>query len=225
MLRDTGQIEPAETYAKRSVTAARRSGDLYHLPRMMAALAEIEAANGNFTQAERTYAQATDLVDSLLRGFPHPKHKNTLIATMSRVFDGHFQLALEQLSDVNKAFHVLESARARGLVDLLQGTDGLSLVYPRMTREIAVLNRALANEEDADRRTLLLDRLWELEVRSIRPRTPSADWQELHVAKPVSLQRLQARLAEGELVIEYVLGQPRSFALSPSTVIAFCGIP
>jgi CHAT domain-containing protein len=214
LLRDTGQIEPAETYAKRSVAAARRSGDLYHLPRMMAALAEIEAANGNFTQAERTYAQATDLVDSLLRGFPHPKHKNTLIATMSRVFDGHFQLALEQLSDVNKAFHVLESARARGLVDLLQGTDGQSLVYPRMTREIAVLNRALANEEDADRRTLLLDRLWELEVRSIRPRTPSADWQELHVAKPVSLQRLQARLAEGELVIEYVLGQPRSFALA-----------
>lgn len=216
LLRDTGQIETAETYAKRSVTAAQRSGDLYHLPQMMAALAEIEGVNGNFTKAERTYAQATDLVDSLLRGFPHPKHKNTLIATMSRVFDGHFQLALERLHDASKAFHVLESARARGLVDLLRGTDGQSLVYPRMTREIAALNRALTNEEDPGRRSLVLDRLWELEVRSIRPRTPSADWQELHAAKPVSLQRLQARLPEGELVVEYVLGQSRSFALAIS---------
>jgi len=216
LLRDTRQIDTAEAYAKRSVTAAQRSGDLFHLPQMMAALAEIEADNGNFIQAERTYAQATDLVDSLLRGFPHPKHKNTLIATMSRVFDGHFQLALEKLHDVRKAFHVLESARARGLVDLLQGTDGKSLVYPRMTREIAALNRALASEEDPDHRTLLLDRLWELEVRSIRPRSPSAGWQERHAAKPVSLQRLQARLADGELVIEYVLGQPRSFALAIS---------
>jgi CHAT domain-containing protein len=183
---------------------------------MMAALAEIEAANGNFVRAEAAYAQATDLVDALLRGFPHPRHKNTLIATMGRVFDGHFELALERLHDSGKAFHILESTRARGLVDLLQGTDGGSMAYPRMTREIAALNRDLANEEDSGRRGLLLDRLWELEVRSIRPRTPSADWQDLHAAKPISLQRLQASLAEGELVVEYVLARPRSFALAIS---------
>src|SRR3970282_1754171 len=101
-----------------------------------------------------------------------------------------FELALERLYDSGKAFHILESTRARGLVDLLQGTDGGSMAYPRMTREIAALNRDLANEEDSGRRGLLLDRLWELEVRSIRPRTPSGDWEDLHPAKPISLQPL-----------------------------------
>jgi hypothetical protein len=216
MLRDTGEIETAKSSAKRSVAAAQRAGDLYHLPQMMAALAEIEAASGNFIRAEAAYARATDLVDALLRGFPHPRHKNTLIATMSRVFDGHLALALDRLHDVGKSFQILESARARGLIDLLQGTDVGPMAYPRMTRDIAALNRDLASEEDPGRRGLLLERLWELEVRSIRPRTPSAEWRDLHAARPVSLQRLQESLADDELVIEYVLAHPRSFALAIS---------
>src|SRR5258708_8363627 len=53
----------------------------------------------------------------------------------------------------------------------------------------------------------LLDHLWELEVRSLHPRELSAFSQ----AQPVSLLQLQSSLAEGELVIEYVLEPSRSF--------------
>ncbi|MCZ2075900.1 MAG: CHAT domain-containing protein [Bryobacterales bacterium] len=219
-LRDAGNLATAAAYAKRGVAAARRAHDTYHLPQMLATLAEVEAANGNLGGADATYSQATDLVQALLRGFPHPKHKNTLIATMGRVFQGHFALALDSLHDLPKAFSILESARALGLVDLLRASDAHRVHSPwdeQAAHQVAVLQRNLSAETDPDRRSELLERLWELEVRSFRPRTPAAEWaQNLPAAKPVSIQRLRATLAHGELVIEYVLRRSRSFALAIS---------
>ena len=152
--------------------AAQRTGDLYHLPQMMAILAEIEAKNGNFNAAEAAYAQATDAVNGLLRDFPHPRHKNTLIATMSRVFQGHFELALDNLHDVAKAFAVVESAKAHGLVDLLHGSSARQgeAWDQHAVRRVAELQRGLSHERDQRRRSELLDQLWELEMRSFRSR-------------------------------------------------------
>jgi CHAT domain-containing protein/tetratricopeptide (TPR) repeat protein len=219
-LRDAGNVLAAKVYAKRGVAAARRARDVYHLPQMLAILAEIERANRNFRAADATYSEATDVVHALFRDFPHPKHKNTLIATMSRVFQGHFALALNSLQDVPKAFAILESARALGLVDLLRASDvhyAASSWNQSAARRIAVLQRALSSEADPHRRKELLDRLWELEVRSFRPRTSITEGvHEVPVAKPVPIQRFRSTLADGELVIEYVLGRSRSFALAIS---------
>ena len=85
------------------MAAAQHVGDLYHLPQLMAVLAEIEDSNGNLTQAEAEYSRATDLVDALLKGFPHPRNKNILVATMGRVFQGHFDLALNRSKDLGKS--------------------------------------------------------------------------------------------------------------------------
>jgi CHAT domain-containing protein len=208
----------AAVYAERSVAAAKHARDLYHLPQMMAVLAEIQAGNGYSRRAEATYVQATDLVGALLRDFPHPRHKNILIGTMGRVFQGHFELALIGLQDLGRAFQILESAKARGLVDLLRGPNGAPLSTspwdPRPAHQVAVLQRELSTEEDSSQRGRLLDRLWELEQRSFRLSPPDADSQALPAATPVSVQQLQSRLAADELVIEYVLGPTRSFALA-----------
>jgi len=49
----------------------KHAGDLYHLPQLMAVLAEIEDSNGNLTQAEAEYSRATDLVERPSQGlFP-----------------------------------------------------------------------------------------------------------------------------------------------------------
>jgi hypothetical protein len=181
-LRDAGNIATAAAYAKRSVAAAQHARDLYHLPQMLAILAEIEAANGNFTGAEAAYSQATDLVHALLKGFPHPRHKNTLIATMGRVFQGHFALALDSLHDLPRAFTILESARALGLVDLLRASEIRRDQSPwnrSATHKIAALQRNLSSEADPHRRSELLDQLWELEVRSFRPPAPGVQTQKL----------------------------------------------
>ncbi|MEZ5399230.1 MAG: CHAT domain-containing tetratricopeptide repeat protein [Bryobacteraceae bacterium] len=215
MLRDAGNNLHAVSYAKRSVAAAQRAGDLYHLPPMMAILAEIEAKNGNFSAAEAVYAQATDAVSGLLRDFPHPRHKNTLIATMSRVFQGHFELAIEDLHDVAKAFAVVESAKAHGLVDLLHGSSAHhgEAWDQHAVRQVAELQRTLSHESDQRRRSELLDQLWELEMRSFRPRDVGLGPGAPSAIRPVSIPLLQSRLSENELLIEYVLSSPRSFAL------------
>ena len=185
---------------------------------MMAILAEIEAKNGNFSAAEAAYAQATDAVNGLLRDFPHPRHKNTLIATMSRVFQGHFELALDNLHDVPKAFAVVESAKAYGLVDLLHGSSTRQgeAWDKHAVRQVAELQRSLSHEGDQRRRSELLDQLWELEMRSFRSRDVGLDHHTSSSVRPVSIPRLQSRLADNELLIEYVLSSPRSFALAIS---------
>ena len=218
LLRDTGKTSMAAVYAERSVAAARHARDLYHLPQMMAVLAEIEATNGSTRKSEATYAQATNLVDALLRDFPHPRHKNTLIGMMGRVFQGHFEVSLIGLNDFGKAFQILESAKARGLVDLLGGSRGTPRTSPiwdtQPAHQVAILQRKLSTEQDPSQRGRLLDRLWELEQRSFRAPAPSEAFQAPSSATPVSVQHLQSQLTKDELVIEYVLGPARSFALA-----------
>ena len=216
LLRTLGRTETAATYARRSVAAAQRAGDVYHLPQLTAVLAEIEESNGNLTRAEAEYSRATDLVDGLLKGFPHPRNKNILVATMGRVFEGHFDLALNRSKNLGKAFQILESARAYGLVDVLREPGGvrhhLSVLDSALALQIAAVNRDLSNEQDSGLRNRLLDRLWELEVRALHPNELSKSPQ----AQPISLQQLQASLPEGDLVIEYALQPLRSFALAIS---------
>ncbi len=135
---------------------------------------------------------------------------------MGRVFEGHFDLALNRSKDLGKAFQILESARAYGLVDVLREPGGvrhhLSVLDSALAPQIAAVNRDLSNEQDSGLRNRLLDRLWELEVRALHPNELSKSPQ----AQPISLQQLQSSLAEGDLVIEYALQPLRSFALAIS---------
>ena len=64
--REIGDKAGAARFARQSVHAARLSGDAYHLPQLLAELAESEAAIGNVREAEATFEHASDLVDSLL---------------------------------------------------------------------------------------------------------------------------------------------------------------
>jgi CHAT domain-containing protein len=216
LLQQLGKSDQASSYARQSVSAGQRAGDLYHLPQLMAVLGEIEAARGNLKEAEAQYARATDLVDGLLRGFPHPRNKNILVSTMGRVFQGHFDLAIEKMKDPAKAFAVLESARARGLVETIRDAGTAqrhSPVDAALAPQIAAVNRDLSREEDVEQRSRLLERLWELEMRSLTPRRLGSDAQGLTVRQPVSLQELQSRLAEDEALVEY--------ALTPTRAVAF----
>jgi CHAT domain-containing protein len=214
LLRDSGRADAAEGYARRSVDAAERAGDLYHLPQFTAALAEIEESNGRLKRAEADYSRATYLVDGLLKGFPHPRNKNILVATMGRVFQGYFDLELNRSKDLAKAFEILESARAYGLVDVLRESGGerhhLSVLDSELAPKIAAVNRDLSNALDSGLRSRLLDRLWELEVRALHPHELKVSSQ----AQPVSLRQFQSSLRAGDLAIEYALAPSHSFALA-----------
>jgi CHAT domain-containing protein len=218
VLRGAGELDRAAKYARLSVAATERAGDEYHLPQRLAALGEIEASRGDLAAAETAYVHATQLVNVLFTDLPNPRHENTVVATMSRVFQGHFELVLNGFHDSSRAFEILESARARGLVDRLresqiaQQTVGPS--DPPMLHLIADLNRRLSSEHDSLGRGRLLDRLWETELRSLRFTREDQESQYVSAGKPASLRQLQSRLNEGELLVEYALGSSRSFAFA-----------
>jgi CHAT domain-containing protein len=212
-----GDVQTAAAFARRSVSATRNAGDLYSLPQKLAVLAEMERASGHLGQAEDAYTAAADMVEALLQELPNPKSRNTLIATMERVFQGHFDLALNGLGDPEKAFDVLESARARGLADTLRGDHAKGIAAPVPTaaaRQLNELHNRLSAETDLSRRDRLLDQLWELETRTFGAgaarQTPSADRR----IKPVALRELRSVLEEGEVVVEYLLGPSASVALA-----------
>jgi CHAT domain-containing protein len=217
VLSDSGNFERAASYARLSVGAAGQAGDVYHLPQRLAALADIEASRGDLAAAETAYSKATGIVNSLFIDLPNPRHENTVVATMSSVFLGHFDLALNRLHDPGRAFEILESARARGLVDRIRERPSTrESGDPRMLYRVADLNRRLSGEQDSLGRSRLLDHLWEAELRALRFTGSDLELQPTSTEKPVSLHQLQSRLHDGELLVEYALGSPKSFAFAVS---------
>jgi CHAT domain-containing protein len=217
VLSDSGDFERAESYARLSVGAAGQAGDVYHLPQRLAALADIEAGRGDLAAAETAYSRATGIVNSLFTDLPNPRHENTVVATMSNVFLGHFDLALNRFHDPGRAFEILESARARGLVDRIRERPSTRETSdPLMLYRVADLNRRLSGEQDSLGRSRLLDRLWEAELRALRFTGSGLGLQHTSPEKPVSLHQLQSRLRDGELLVEYALGSHTSFAFAVS---------
>jgi CHAT domain-containing protein len=206
-------VSGALPYAERSVEAAERAGDSYSLPQKLAVLAEIQAASGHTTDADRSYANASKLIDNLLETVPYSKDKSTLIGAMGRVFVGHFELAVLKLNDPAKAFRVLEAARARGLLEVIRNPQRgkVTLGSAINSTQLAVLQTRLNSESNPAIRRALLDKLWETEVRSFKYRDQQR--ADLPRPEPVTLRELQSILHPHEIVVEYVLGHERSFAL------------
>jgi CHAT domain-containing protein len=227
VLVDRGELDQAATRARKSVAAAEKSGDVYHLPLDLAALAEIEVRRGDIQAAGSAYEKATRLVSSLFEDLPNPRHESTVVATMGRVFQDYFEFALDKLHNPNKAFEILESARARGVVDRIRLAQADAQTEetrdPVTMKLVAELNRRLEKEQNATERRELLDQLWESEIRALRfgeaPREP-----EYISAKPaVMLRELQQRLHQDDVLVEFALGSSRSFALAitPTQVVAY----
>jgi CHAT domain-containing protein len=214
-----GELDEAAERARDSVAAAEKSGDLYHLPLDLAALAEIEVSRGDFGAAGSAYDKATQLVRSLFEDLPNARHESTVVATMGRVFQDYFAFALDTLHNPNKAFEILESARARGLVDRIRlsqaaGQTETETRDPAMMRLVAILNRRLAGEQNSGYRQRLLDELWETELRALRFGDAPRELEFISAKPAVTLYELQHRLNDEDVLIEYALGPSRSFALA-----------
>ena len=130
-----GDLQQAAAYAKNSVAASERAGDVYHLPQRLAALGEIESNRGDVAAARAAYDDAIRRVTSLFADLPDARHENTVVATMGSVFQGYFEFALNKANNPGLAFEILESARARGLVDRIRESQSAAQYDGRETRQ------------------------------------------------------------------------------------------
>ena len=184
--------------------------ELYFAPRNLAIKAEIEAKLGHKQVAEELYQKGSDVIDGLLQNVPTANIERTLISELADVYAGHFKLVSDE-GDYRKAFEVIE--KARGRIE----TQSLAHRSAPSTHEITVaekklnaLQLQLLDADDARVRKQILDEIYQVEIQQLGGKRLGTQSQ----IEPVAVEELQRKLRPDEMLIEYVLENTQSYALS-----------
>jgi CHAT domain-containing protein len=214
--RARGDLTEALRYATAAVTSTTAAGSRFLLPDRLRVLAEIQAAQGRVTEANRIYDQAADVVEGIMVNVPSREAQARLVGVTSRIYEGHFRLVADRLSDPIKAYDIIERARGRAAADVLRTLPGDALEHAAAVaaqeRNIARLQLRLMRARAPAERRQLLDQLWEAEQLS-RVQSPGQGVPLLVGGQRASAKALQQTLANGELLLEYVLSEPQSYCL------------
>ena len=207
----------AERAADAGIDALRAAEEVYDLPEFLAKKAEVEVALGRPNRSDRLYQQATETIEGMLVNMPSSQTKTSLIGSMSTVYTGHFRLAIEQFHDTAKAFSIIEGARGRSLADSLRYGGRPEKEDSEWEVKISSIQQQIRRNSSPGTLKTLLAQLGEAEfhlagVESERNRKVMREMALLN-ANATSLKGLQKVLQPNEIVLEYVLDEPRSFCL------------
>ncbi|MDQ2948672.1 MAG: CHAT domain-containing protein, partial [Acidobacteriota bacterium] len=215
----SGDYRSAEVRVTKGLEASRKLVDMYFLPRHIAVAAGIEMQLGKTAQANAYYDEAEDLVESMLVNVPSASVKSALIATMSRVYIGHFRLALESEHDVPEAFRILEQARGRVVADRLRARPLWKEAQPQTSpieNTLAGIQTRLLHATTAEQRKRLMQELNRADLE-LAPVALARYRRENSInGKPITLTKLQRSLRSDEVLLEFVLDDPQSFCLAIS---------
>ena len=205
-----GALEPALSAINEAIEANKKIPDeLYFVPRNLGIKAEILSRLGDVKASNELYEKSADLLDALLGKVPTPMVERELLSDLGIVYAGYFA-SLSDQGKLAEAFRAIE--RARGRVEA-QALSHHEVVVPHQPSpaelELTSLNLKLLDTDDPNARGRILDSIYSTEQQL------GADFQEIdQPPKPVSLASLQHDLRDSELLVEYVLGEPHSYALA-----------
>ena len=205
-----GALQPALDAINQAIEVNQKIPDeLYFVPRNLGIKAEILARMGNAKMADELYEKGADLFDALLSKVPTPTVERQLLNDLSTVYAGYF-VCLSDQGRTDDAFRAIE--RARGRIEA-QGLAHHEIVVPHQPgaedEELTKLNVELLNSDDASSRAHILEAIYGTE-QQLGPDPESNDPPPI----PVTLRELQLNLSGSELLVEYVLGDPQSYALA-----------
>jgi CHAT domain-containing protein len=216
LYRDAGDLKSAEERAAIGVDASRQVGDRYYLPRDLTALADLKASRGSFVEAEAFYQNAEDVIDGILVDRHEAYWGSALAGAMSDTYLRHFELEVGQ-GNVDRALSVLERVRGRTASALLQSKVSFggneSPEIRALEDAVSDLQLRLMRSESQKERAELLDQLVEHERRLELTRTKQMKTNSKWFDQPAPLTEIQSSLGPGEVVLEYVLDEPRSYCL------------
>ena len=183
--------------------------ELYFVPQNLAIKAEILEKLGRTQESHALYTKSAVLIDSLLATAPTPDVERELLTALSHVYSGDFEL-LSRERKFPQAFDVIEKARGRVEAQSLEHHAVLEPHQPTVQeQQITELNLRLIDSDDPSARRQLAQALYDAELQ-LDDSSPAGQ-TAIH---PVPLNTLQRGLRPSELVIEYVLDKPRSYALA-----------
>ncbi len=183
--------------------------ELYFAPQNLAIKAEILEKLGRTQESHALYTKSAILIDSFLATAPTPNVERELLTALSQVYSGDFEL-LSRERKFPQAFEIVEKARGRVEAQFLEHHETREPHQPTLQEQrIAALNLRLINSDDSSVRRQLAQALYVAELQ-LDDSSPAGQT----VAHPVPLNTLQRSLRPTELVIEYVLDTPHSYAMA-----------
>ncbi len=205
-----GALQPALTTINEAIDADKHIPDeLYFVPRNLGIKADILARMGKVKESNDLYGKSADLLDALLSRVPTPMIERQLLNELSTVYAGYFA-SLRDQGRLADAFHVIERARGRIEAQALSHHDVIAPHAPSPAElHLSSLNVQLLDTDGSAARGRILDAIYSTEQQI------GTDYKDIDTPPdPVPLNKLQQDLRPSELFVEYVLGEPESYALA-----------
>ena len=207
---EQGQLAQALVTINDALNAQQRiPSEMYFAPQNLAIKAEILRKLGQIASSNNLYERSLALVDSLLVTAPTPNIVDQILDGYSGAYSGYFASLCEQ-NDLPAAFGVIEHVHGRLEVEALQ-SHRHELPHPPTLQEQALtaLNLKLISTDDQTRRDAISS-----QIGTVEDQIDADSWSHAVATHPVPLADLQRKLRPNEVVIEYVLADPNSFALT-----------
>jgi CHAT domain-containing protein len=211
LYRNTGDLKKAEELASSAVGASQTGGEIYELPERLHYLAQLQVSLGKYSDADVTYTQASDLVDTMVGNVSRVAAKVALITASSEIFTEHFALIAEHLNKVSNAYEVLERARGRATTDLIRTAQGPNEHDVEVDKQISRLRLDLIDAKSAADVRRIRDDVFLAEQRRWVGPTPNR--LASRSRETIALDELRHAIGSDELLIEYVLSDPASYCL------------
>ena len=238
--------DEAARYLEQALTLQRQIGARSDEVETLAHLARVEQGRGRLTVARSQIEAVLDIVEGRRSQFVGQQMRTSFLAFNHEFYELYIDVLMQMHQNEPLgghdavAFAASERARARGLleilaearVDLRQGVDAALLeressVQQQLSTKSDGLTRLLNSKHTEDQATaarkeidaLLTD--YQDVTAQIRAKSPR--YAELTQPKPLSTKEIQQLLDKDTLLLEYALGEERSYlwALTATSVNSF----
>ena len=207
---DSGDFESALDTINSAIEANTHIPDeLYFVPRNLSLKAQILERMGRTSEADGYYRKGIALVDVMIQRASTVSIQRQLLAEMSDIYSAYFALLCRE-NHYDHALQILERVRGRLETEALERHESQPPHAPTPAeQELTRLNIALINTDDPTKRESLMSAIYSTELDIGPSKLANAS-----IAHPVKLSQLQRILSPDQLLIEYVLANPHSYALA-----------
>ncbi|MGE4222287.1 MAG: CHAT domain-containing protein [Vicinamibacterales bacterium] len=213
-----GAVADAERTLREGIAAARVIEERLLLPRLLAALADLRSGQRRFGDAATLLDEAADILGGLFTSASSPWVQSRLINGMDEVFLARIRLEGARGSDPARMYSAIEDARGRALLHLLVNrpspTEARSKELVQGERRVSELQRQLLRTTDRGARQRLLDQIFTAE-ELLAPESTAYFVRRTRTGTRVvpKLRTLQAALRSDEVLVQFALADPVSYAL------------
>lgn len=214
--RQSGRTHDATRTLRSGIDVARKMGERLLLPRLLSELADVHVSQRQYSEARGLLEEATDILEGLLTNASSPWTRSRVIGGLNDVFLARTRLEGSQQNAAG-LFAVLEQSKGRALLELLSSKPLADVTKPAGLRAaerriVSLQSRLLRTSNRAERRRLL-DEIFAAEEQFAPVSTELFRTTRSAPRKPVTLVQLQRALRPDELLLEFALAEPASFAV------------